>query len=248
MKKIILVPFTIFCFLLIGCSTPPPAPELAAREDAAEGVDVAIESNEPEVGDTVEGPVATAVVVIGGESTTGDQSQEAYPEPEVLVAVESYPEPAQQVAQVIESYPEPIAEADPAADIQPGADIASAVAGTGDVDVLFVSARSNGDGTWNFAVTLEHPDNGWDDYADGWDVIMPDGTVIKPSPELAFTRLLTHPHDDEQPFTRSQSGIEIPADVTTVYVRGHELVQGYGATVVTVDLTAASGDRFEVVR
>lgn len=249
MKRIILVPFIVFCLLLIGCTTPPPVSEQVESENSqAEVGEPEAVNNEPEIGDTVDGPVATAVVVISGESTNGGQNQEGYPEPEVQpIVVESYPEPVQQAAQVIESYPEPV-EADPAADIQPGDDVASAIAGKGDVDVLFVSARSNGDGTWNFAVTLEHPDNGWEDYADGWDVVLPDGTVIKPSPQLAFTRLLTHPHDNEQPFTRSQNGIVIPADVTIVYVRGHELVEGYGSTIVTVDLTAASGDRFEVIR
>ena len=107
------------------------------------------------------------------------------------------------------------------------------IAGGGDVDVVFVSARETTDGVWSFSVTLEHEDTGWEDYADGWDVILPDGTVIKPNPDDQFTRLLLHPHENEQPFTRAQSGIEIPADVTTVFVRGHELVEGYGSVSYT---------------
>jgi hypothetical protein len=93
-----------------------------------------------------------------------------------------------------------------------------------------------------------HPDTGWDDYADGWDVVLPDGTVITPNPADPFTRLLLHPHETEQPFTRSQSGIVIPADVAQVIVRAHDLVDGYGGREVVVDLTADSGPDFVVER
>ncbi len=78
-------------------------------------------------------------------------------------------------------------------------------------DVAYVRAAQAADESWTFAVTVRHPDTGWDDYADGWDVVLPDGTALKPDPEGSFTRLLTHPHETEQPFTRSQSGIVIPA-------------------------------------
>ncbi len=113
-------------------------------------------------------------------------------------------------------------------------------------DVLFVKATQSADGTWRFDVTVAHPDTGWDDYADGWDVVLPDGSVVKVNPTDRFTRLLAHPHETEQPFTRSQSGIRIPADVTTVTVRAHDLVDGWGGKTVVVDLTQSSGDGFEV--
>jgi len=115
-------------------------------------------------------------------------------------------------------------------------------------DVLHVRAVRDADGTWTFHVTVQHPDTGWEDYADGWDVVLPDGTVVKPDPDSPFTRLLLHPHVNEQPFTRSQSGIAIPPDVTHVRVRAHDLVDGYGGKEVVVDLTAASGPDFQVER
>ena len=59
---------------------------------------------------------------------------------------------------------------------------------------------------------------------------------------------MLHPHEDEQPFTRSQSGITIPPDVTQVRVRAHDLVDGYGGREVVVDLTVPSGPDFEVER
>ena len=115
-------------------------------------------------------------------------------------------------------------------------------------DVEFVRAVQSADGSWTFHVTVRHPDTGWEDYADGWDVVLPDGTVVKPDPSSPFTRLLTHPHETEQPFTRSQSGIVIPPGVTVVTVRAHDLVDGFGGAVVTVDLTADSGPGFEIRR
>lgn len=121
-----------------------------------------------------------------------------------------------------------------------------AAEGEGNADVLHVRAVQVQDGTWTFHVTVQHPDTGWEDYADGWDVLTSGGTVLKPDPASPFTRLLLHPHENEQPFTRSQSGIAIPASVTQVRVRAHDLVDGYGGREVLVDLTVRSGEGFEV--
>ncbi len=119
---------------------------------------------------------------------------------------------------------------------------------SGNADVEFVVAELQSNGTWRFSVTVRHPDTGWEDYADGWDVVLPDGTVVLPDSSSSFTRLLLHPHETEQPFTRSQSGVEIPDGVTEVTVRAHDLVDGWGGQVVVVDLTQDSGDGFEVRR
>lgn len=121
------------------------------------------------------------------------------------------------------------------------------MANAADADVEFVRAVQRGD-TWTFHVTVRHPDTGWDDYADGWDVVLPDGTVAKPDADAPFTRLLLHPHENEQPFTRSQSGIVLPDNVAQVTVRAHDLVDGFGGVEVVVDLTRAGGDNYEVVR
>jgi hypothetical protein len=115
-------------------------------------------------------------------------------------------------------------------------------------DVEYVRAVESADGTWTFHVTVRHPDTGWEDYADGWDVLTPDGTVLKPDPSSPFTRLLLHPHETEQPFTRSQSGIVIPPGAAQVRVRAHDLVDGFGGREVVVDLTVSSGPDFEVER
>ena len=65
---------------------------------------------------------------------------------------------------------------------------------------------------------------------------------------LLGTRTLLHPHVNEQPFTRSQSGIVVPDGVTTVTVRAHDLVDGFGGRETSVDLTAERGPDFEVER
>jgi hypothetical protein len=140
--------------------------------------------------------------------------------------------------------PQPTATARPQPTDTPAP--ASPTKSAANADVLFVRAVQSADGAWTFHVTVEHPDTGWEDYADGWDVLTPDDTIIKPDPDSPFTRLLLHPHENEQPFTRSQTGIVIPPDVTQVRVRAHDLVDGYGGREVLVDLTVDSGPDFEV--
>ena len=108
-------------------------------------------------------------------------------------------------------------------------------------DVLFVSAQEQEDGTWRFDVTVRHADTGWEHYADAWEVVGPEGSPVA-------TRVLAHPHVEEQPFTRSLSGIEIPLEYEYVLVRAHDLVHGSGGREVVVSLDAPSGPGFEVQR
>lgn len=118
----------------------------------------------------------------------------------------------------------------------------------GNANVTYVKAVLASSGKWTFHVTVSHPDTGWEDYTNGWDVMLEDGTVLKPDPSSQFTRLLLHPHVDEQPFTRSQSGIQIPNEVDFVIVRAHDLVDGFGGKVVSIDLTSNLGPDYEVIR
>ena len=118
----------------------------------------------------------------------------------------------------------------------------------GNADVIFVNVIENREGSWTFQVTVSHPDTGWDDYADGWDVVLSDETVVKPDTSAKFTRTLLHPHVDEQPFTRSQSDIIIPIEVSTVRVRAHDIIDGYGGQEIIVDLDADEGNGFQVER
>ncbi|MEX5727428.1 hypothetical protein Ga0609869_000781 [Rhodovulum iodosum] len=83
--------------------------------------------------------------------------------------------------------------------------------------------------TWRFSVTLRHPDTGWEHYADGWEVLAPDGTRIG-------LRKLLHPHVDEQPFTRSLTGVAVPAGATRITIRARCSRDGWTGTPVTLDL------------
>ncbi len=107
--------------------------------------------------------------------------------------------------------------------------VVTAAAMAGEADVVAAEAVAAPDGTWRFSVTVRHGDEGWDHYADAWEVLAPDGTVLA-------TRVLHHPHVDEQPFTRSLGGVAIPADIDQVTVRARDSVHGHGGATVTISL------------
>ena len=103
------------------------------------------------------------------------------------------------------------------------------LASAGEADVLAVEAAQEAGGTWRFDVTVAHADEGWDHYADKWEVVAPDGTVLG-------TRVLLHPHETEQPFTRSLGGVAIPEDIDQVILRAHDSVHGLGGVEMVVEL------------
>ena len=47
---------------------------------------------------------------------------------------------------------------------------------------------------------------------------------------------LAHDHASEQPFTRTLSGVQVPAGVGTVLVEGRDQVNGWGGGTQTVEL------------
>ena len=87
----------------------------------------------------------------------------------------------------------------------------------GEADVIEVAVKPTGGEIYFFKVTVRHADEGWDHYANKWDVVVPDGTVLG-------TRTLYHPHVDEQPFTRSLSDVKIPESIAEVTVRAHDSI------------------------
>ena len=114
----------------------------------------------------------------------------------------------------------------------------SAIAG--EVEIVKVRFEQRA-GSWYVSTTLRHEDSGWDHYADAWRVVDEKGEVLG-------TRTLFHPHETEQPFTRSLSDLAIPKGVLTVFVEAHDKVHGWSKQRVRVDLNQAKGDRFEVRR
>lgn len=99
----------------------------------------------------------------------------------------------------------------------------------GQADVLKVEVERTGENTFHFDVTVGHNDESWDHYANRWDVVAPDGKVLA-------TRVLHHPHENEQPFTRSIGGVKIPDSITKVSIRAHDSVHGYGGKIATIQL------------
>lgn len=100
----------------------------------------------------------------------------------------------------------------------------------GCANVTDVEAESSDDGTWRFDVTVSSADTGWDKYADLWGVRAPDGSILG-------ERVLTHPHENEQPFTRSLDGFAISDEITTVEVAARDSVEGFCGETVIIDLS-----------
>jgi hypothetical protein len=99
----------------------------------------------------------------------------------------------------------------------------------GEADVVSAEAEQESDGTWRFRVTVRHGDEGWDHYADRWQVETLEGRVLG-------TRVLLHPHEHEQPFTRALGGVVIPPEIDEVLIRAHDSVHADGGATVTVKL------------
>ncbi|MBD3664881.1 hypothetical protein [Sulfitobacter aestuariivivens] len=91
-----------------------------------------------------------------------------------------------------------------------------------------VAVNKSGD-IWRFDVTLSHKDTGWEDYADGWRVLDPEGRELG-------VRKLAHPHVEEQPFTRSLSGVRIPQDVTEVGIQASDSRGGWSSPITRIKL------------
>lgn len=105
--------------------------------------------------------------------------------------------------------------------------MAPGIVSGGEVEIVNVEVVCSSSCT--FSVTLKHGDEGWDHYANQWDVMLMDGTLLK-------SRVLYHPHVDEQPFTRSLSGVKIPAGTSRVKIRAKDLKHGYSSKDYTVQI------------
>ncbi len=107
------------------------------------------------------------------------------------------------------------------------ATLAPQAASAGEADVTAVAVRSGS--TYSFSVTVRHADEGWEHFANRWEVLSLDGAVLA-------TRVLADPHVNEQPFTRSLSGVKLPAGTKEVRIRAHDSVHKHGGTDLIVNL------------
>lgn len=99
----------------------------------------------------------------------------------------------------------------------------------GEVDVIAAEAVKTDKNTYQFSATLKHADTGWEHYTNKWDVVGEDGTVYG-------TRILYHPHVNEQPFTRSLSGVKLPPGTRHVIIRAYDSVHAEGGKTLRLKL------------
>jgi len=83
---------------------------------------------------------------------------------------------------------------------------------------------SGSPGSYSFDVTVRSPDTGCSQYADWWEVLGVDGTLL-------YRRVLFHSHVGEQPFTRDGGPVPVQAE-TVVWVRAHMSTTGYGGAAL----------------
>ena len=93
--------------------------------------------------------------------------------------------------------------------------------------VIDGSVEALADGSYRVAATVSSADTGWEKYADAWEVRTPDGAVLG-------VRVLAHPHETEQPFTRSLAPVEIPAEVSEVALYAQDSVEGFCGESLTI--------------
>lgn len=98
--------------------------------------------------------------------------------------------------------------------------VASGTARAGEADVIGAVAHRTAHGVYDLDVTVRSRDTGWERYADRIEVLAPDGTVLA-------VRVLEHPHDTEQPFTRDVPQVIIPSGIEAVTVRARFKPVGY---------------------
>lgn len=96
-------------------------------------------------------------------------------------------------------------------------------------EVIGAQLVPTGERTYDVVVSISSPYDSPERYADGWRVLDEMGN------ELGSHTLL-HDHASEQPFTRTQRGLEIPEGVTRITVEGRDLVNGYGGGTLWIDV------------
>jgi hypothetical protein len=107
--------------------------------------------------------------------------------------------------------------------------LTASLARAGDADVVDVKVRRSAPGVYDFDVTVRSVDKGWDYYADAFEVLAPDGGLLG-------RRVLLHPHETEQPFTRDLHGVRVPAGIAVVTVRARHKPKGYDGSTLRIRL------------
>lgn len=86
------------------------------------------------------------------------------------------------------------------------------------------------DGMWDVHVEVRHNDEGWNHYANVWQIVDSD------TGEVVGERNLAHPHETEQPFTRSLTGLVIPETVRNIKIRARCNLHDYGGREISFEI------------
>jgi len=105
-----------------------------------------------------------------------------------------------------------------------------------EANVLDVTFERVDEQNYKFDVTLVHDDDGESPkFADAWQVEDLSGNILG-------VRILLHSHGNP-PFTRSEI-VPIPEDISTVIVRGHDMLHGHGGQSMKVNLITGAVEAF----
>ena len=101
-----------------------------------------------------------------------------------------------------------------------------AISTANEADIVDVKIFKTGRDKFRIDATVKHADTGWDHYSNKFEVLDTEGNLL-------VTRVLHHPHVDEQPFTRSLT-LEIARDIEEVVVRAGDSVHETGGAEITI--------------
>ncbi len=103
-----------------------------------------------------------------------------------------------------------------------------APAGDGCAHVVDATISSGASG-YTINATVSSTETGWDKYADVWQARDEQGTVLG-------ERVLAHPHETEQPFTRSLAGVQIPEGVRELTIAARDSELGFCGEVLVLEV------------
>ena len=105
-----------------------------------------------------------------------------------------------------------------------------------DISILAAAIIHQSHGEYLVNVKLEHHDTGWQHYADEWRLVDDKGNILG-------SRVLQHPHINEQPFTRALSNIKLGSGLETIYIEAHDKVHGWTKNRLMIDLSKMKNGR-----
>lgn len=113
------------------------------------------------------------------------------------------------------------------------------VANANNVTILAAAIFHQSHGEYLVNVKLQHQDSGWEHYADEWRLIDAQGNILG-------SRVLLHPHVEEQPFTRALSNVKLDGSLGNIYVEAHDTEHGWSKQKLEIDLRKMQGGKLIV--